>query len=277
MGVLAFLMLILIPVSLVYTVMIIVKMRRRGFKDVELKSRLKSRLLIFAAVFVIGLAVLFFNGKFYSLSMTMQMSHIKGAGLANINDKSKPVKIWSDRAVAFTGNKAVTLNVNFDTGTNVGQEIFLAIWNAPDELFFKYSDKYIPKEYRAENADEVGFLIIVRHYSADSGQKYTNGRKAYVHKIDVTICDDKNILAEKTFTGGFAPSTTHSDAIGPAPDNAVSEWVAEQLARLTTRKPASSGKADSGKPGTGNIVSGTWTAKDYSANLEKLPKREALN
>ena len=276
MNIISLFLLILIPVSIVFAVVALIKMlkyKRGGssndLRQRDLKYRPRRRLIVSSLVVVACFAVLFFYGKLYSLAMTIQMPSITGIlSDGNINDNIDEIRLNSDNEFELTGNRAVVFNYNFGAGTNWGQEVFLSIDGFIGEHLFRYSDDYIPEVYRTASASDVGYIVFIRHSAADSGQRYTNGAKAYIHIIEVIICDDRNILAEKTFKGGVAPSTTQSETLGPAPDREVSEWVAQQLDRITSQKPEPGG-GDDAVDDAGENLANTWTAEGYSAYLER--------
>jgi hypothetical protein len=243
MGFVFLLMLLLIPASLVFSVIVTIKMLRstRLNQDPKYiaadKRDWRNQLLVSAAVMVVCLAVLFFSGKFHSMSMTLQMSHISGVSAANNREGDTSVRIWTRNSneVTFPGGKAVTLNINYGAYTNSAQEFVAGVLDIPNDILFRYDGAYIPEEYRANSAEQVGYLIEVRHFSKESNMRYTNGAHAYIHCIEVTICDDKDILAQETFEGFLDSDTTGDDTIGPAPEEQVNEWVKAQLDRLVSK------------------------------------------
>jgi hypothetical protein len=247
MGFVFLLMLLLIPASLVFAVIVTIKMLRSTRLNQKPhyiaadKRDWRNQLLVSAAVIAVCLAVLFFSGTFHSMSMTFQMSHISGVSAASNREGDTSVRIWtpdSSQEVIFPGGKAITLNINYGAYTNSGQDFVAGVLDIPNDILFRYDGRYIPIEYRANNAEEVGYLIEVRHFSEESNLLYTNGAHAYIHCIEVIICDDKNILAQETFKGYLDPKTTGDDTIGPAPDKQVSEWVKAQLDRLVSERVA---------------------------------------
>ena len=225
MNVVASLLVVLMPVSVVFAIVTVARgLGRRG------REGMKERLLVSAAVFVVCLGVLFFTGRFFSLAMTFRMPQISGASHSGI---SGPLKLDSRDPLDFTGKKAVTLTVSFGAYTNAAQEIAGIPGQWAVETLFKYSHDYIPAEYRAAGVEDVGYVVVVRHYATKSTVKYTNGATAWSHDVEVTICNDQGCPAHTVFEGGYRASTgTSGGILGPAPTGAVREWVADQLARL---------------------------------------------
>ncbi len=235
MGLIAFLLLILIPASLVFVVLSIVQKRRRSHDARLGKPNYQRRIIIFSVVPVVCIAVLFFTGKFYSLSMTFQMPYVY---YQQLNNNSPETEFVARDGRIFTGDKAVTVNENFGAHINFGQEIFRSIDGLISERLFRYSDEYIPEQYRASSVSDVGYFVFIRHYAENGDLAYINGARAFAHYIDVVICDNGGVLAEETFKGNFEATTSGSDTLGPAPDSAVSEWIEEQLARFISERPS---------------------------------------
>ena len=280
MGIISLLMLVAVPVSLVFAIVFLIQTLKQGRDGGKASSKQDSKfkLIISAAICVACLAVLIFTGKFYSLYMTMQMPPISGIQSAwGMNPDSNAMRLNTSEDIELTGTKAVTFNENFGASINTGQDVFFIVDNFPSAHLFRYSDQYIPGECRAAGASEVGFIVFIKHSAIHTGAEYTNNAKAFRHVIEVRICDDKNILAEKTFTGNLESETTGSDTLGPAPDKEVSEWVAGQLAKFSSEKPAVANEADA-KDTASNAESneGALTAAQYSADFERAAGEKGI-
>jgi hypothetical protein len=255
MALIAVLMLIAIPVSFAYAVLCVVRlfMIRQaaqgyvsGFRGARLSlDDLKYRIIIPLTVMVLCFGVLFFTNKFYSLSMTFQMPEECRylSDHKTLQELDGPVigrtvyfkgSDSSSQNAPLNGTKAVTVQKNFGAYSNTAMQTVGVIFDLPNELLFKFSGEYIPKEYRAKDFEDVGYLVVVKH-SATLRNEYTSGAKAYSHDVEVFICDDKTVLAAATFTGTIKGSTTlkSGDVIGDVPSEAISQWVAAELDRLT--------------------------------------------
>jgi hypothetical protein len=213
---------------------------RRDFKQWT-QPKLLQKITIAAAVLVVGIAAPLFAGRFTSIALSLQMPeeyryvHYTDMSVFDHN-RGIELTFGGHDAPALSGTKAVTVHRNFGAYTNVAMSAVGTILEMPSRGLFWASHEYIPTEFRANSTEEVGYLIVVEHEAQETSLEYENGARAYRHNIHVFICNNTSLLAETTFGGNVMSSTSspsNSAVMGDPPgSDEISEWVAQELARV---------------------------------------------
>ncbi len=90
----------------------------------------------------------------------------------------------------------------------------------------------LPDDLAAKEPNEVSVVVYAERGTVEYG-KYDNGARAYIRTCKITIVDVATgfVLAEKTFEGGPAPQTVHSnsDAYGDEPNDAIIAYLTGAL------------------------------------------------
>ena len=161
----------------------------------------------------------------YSSTVSYRFGDYGSLKLDDLSEELPPLK----------GNKAVTIHANFGAYADGMMKMVALVTDFPREKLFRYSDQYIPSQYQASSYSDVGYLVIVRNRAERSNSaEYTSGAIPYAWCIDVGIYDGESMVASTTIEGNYRPATSlkSGPVIGPAPEEEVREWVANELERL---------------------------------------------
>lgn len=192
---------------------------------------------ILLGVLTASLGILFATGQFYSLRMTLDMPSAYSSTVSYRFGDYGSLKLddLSEELPPLKGNKAVTIHANFGAYADGMMKTVALVTDFPREKLFRYSDQYIPSQYQASSYSDVGYLVIVRNRAERSDSvEYTSGAIPYAWCIDVGIYDGESMVASTTIEGNYRPTTSlkSGPVIGPAPEEEVREWVANELERL---------------------------------------------
>ncbi len=109
----------------------------------------------------------------------------------------------------------------------------IVLYNVKEDM---YSDEFIPKEYRAKEAEDVRFVVKLTARTTIYG-RYSKGGNAYQYVYDVELLDRQvgEIVLTESFVGGTPPQVIKNsrNGYGSKPDDKLEAWIRNKYSSLT--------------------------------------------